>query len=77
MMDFVSELLRSLTNHDSVWVIVDHLMKAAYFIPILMMYLMDSLVEFYVQHIVRLYGVSKLIVSNRDTRFISKFCRSL
>ena len=76
-MDFVSGLPRSPTNHDSIWVIVDRLTKIAHFIPILMTYSMDRLAELYVQHIVRLHGVPKSIVSDRDTRFTSKFWKSL
>ena len=38
---------------------------------------MDSLAELYVQHIVRLNGVPKSIVSDRDTRFTSKFLKIL
>ena len=76
-MDFVSGLPKSPTNHDSIWVIVDRLTKTAHFIPILMTYSMDRLTELYVQHIVRLHGVPKSIVSDRDTRFTSKFWKSL
>ena len=76
-MDFVSGLPRSPMNHDSIWVIVDRLTKTAHFIPILMTYSMDRLAELYVQHIVRLHGVPKSIVSDRDTRFTSKFWKSL
>ena len=42
-----------------------------------MTYSMDRLAELYVQHIVRLHGVPKSIVSDRDTRFTSKFWKSL
>ena len=76
-MDFVSGLPRSPMNHDSIWVIVDRLTKTAHFIPIVMTYSMDRLAELYVQHIVRLHGVPKSIVSDRDTRFTSKFWKSL
>ena len=69
----MSELPKSPTNHDSVWVIIDRLTKIAHFILILMTYSMDRLAELYVQHIVQLYGVSKLIESNCDTQFTSKF----
>ena len=30
-MDFIMGLLRSLRGHDTVWVVVDHLKKFAYF----------------------------------------------
>ena len=76
-MDFVSRLLRNPTNHDSIWVIVDRLTKTAHFIPILMTYSIDRLAKLYVPHRVWLHKVPKSIVSDRDTRFTSKFWQSL
>ena len=76
-MDFVTGLPRSLKNHDSAWVIVDRLTKTARFIPILMIYSQDRSAELYVQHIVRLHGVPKSIISNRDSRFTTNFWGSL
>ena len=76
-MDFVSGLPKTRQNHDSAWVIVDRLTKAAHFVPVNMTYTMDKLAELYVQNIVRLHGVPKSIVSDRDSRFTSKFWGSL
>lgn len=76
-MDFVSGLPKTRQNHDSVWVIVDRLTKSAHFLPVNTTYTMDKLAELYVQNIVRLHGVPKSIVSDRDSRFTSKFWRSL
>ena len=72
-MDFVSGLPRTKNNHDSIWVIVDRLTKSAHFIPILTTYSMDRLAELYTQNIVRLHGVPSSIISDRDSRFTSKF----
>ena len=76
-MDFVSDLPKTRQNHDSVWVIVDRLTKSAHFLPVNNTYTMDKLAELYVQNIVRLHGVPKSIVLDRDSRFTSKFWRSL
>ena len=38
---------------------------------------MDRLAELYVKKIVRLHGVSLSIVSDRDSRFISRFWKEL
>ena len=65
-MDFVSGFPLTQQKHDSVWVIVDRLTKSAHFIPVLIDYSMDRLVELYVDEIVRLHGVLLSIVSNRD-----------
>ena len=76
-MDFVSGLPRTKNNHDSIWVIVDRLTKSAHFIPVLTTYSMDRLAELYTQNIVRLHGVPSSIISDRDSRFTSKFWKSL
>ena len=47
-MNFVSRLPESPMNHDSIWVIIDRLTKTAHFIPILMTYSMDRLIELYI-----------------------------
>ena len=76
-MDFVSGLPRTQKGHDSVWVIVDRLTKVAHFLPVRMTYTLDKLAEIYIQEIVRLHGVPISIVSDRDSRFTSKFWKSL
>ena len=72
-MDFVSSFLLTQHKHDYVWVIVDKLTKSTHFILVRMDYYMDRLVELYVKEIVRLHGIPLSIVSNRDSRFTSRF----
>ena len=57
--------------------IVDRLTKSAHFIPVRIDYSMDKLAELYVDEIVRLHGVPLSIVSDRDSRFTSKFWKEL
>jgi hypothetical protein len=57
-MHFVMGLLRTLSEYDSLWVIVDRLTKVAHFIPIKTTYTKLQLVEMYVSRIVCLHGVS-------------------
>ena len=76
-MDFVSGLPRTSKGHNSIWVVVDRLTKSAHFIPVKTTYTLDRLAELYVREIVRLHGVPNSIVSDRDSRFTSKFWRSL
>ena len=67
-MDFVTRLLRTPQSKDSVWVIVDRLMKSTHFL---------ATSKLYVKEIVRLHGVPLSIVSDRDPRFTSQFWQSL
>ena len=76
-MDFMSGFPLTQQKLDSVWVIVDRLTKSAHFIPVRIDYSMDRLAKLYVEEIVRLHGVPLSIVSNRDTRFTSRFWKEL
>jgi hypothetical protein len=76
-MDFLVGLPRTQAGYDVIWVIVDRLTKAAHFIPIKMKYSLEKLAELCLQEIVRLHGIPKLIVSDRDSRFTSRFGMSL
>ena len=64
MIDFVSELLKSSEGYDSIWVIVEQMTKSAHFLPMKTTDPVRKLVKLYLKEIVRLYGVSILIVSN-------------
>lgn len=76
-MDFVVRLPKTTKGYDSIWVIVDRLTKSAHFIPVCSTYSMDRYAQLYVQEIVRLHGVPLSIVSDRDSKFLSLFWRSL
>ena len=51
-MDFVSGFPLTQQKHDSIWVIVDKLIKSAHFLPVRIDYSMDRLAELYVKEIV-------------------------
>ena len=72
-MDFVIGLPRTQRQHDAIWVIVDRLMKSAYFLPVNVEDFLEKLAQLYVDEIVRPHGVPVLIVSNRDPGFTSRF----
>jgi hypothetical protein len=76
-MDFVVGLPRTTSGYDAIWVIVDRLTKSAHFLPIKVKYAPEKLAEIYLQEIVRLHGVPKSIVSDRDPRFTSRFWKRL
>ncbi|KAL5570638.1 hypothetical protein UlMin_027213 [Ulmus minor] len=64
-------------GHDAIWVVVDRLTKSAHFMSIKTTFSLEQLATLYVQEIVRLHGVPKSIVSDRDARFTSKFWKSV
>ncbi|KAK9002134.1 hypothetical protein V6N11_024822 [Hibiscus sabdariffa] len=76
-MDFVTGLPMTPSKKDSVWVIVDRFTKCAHFLPVHTTYTYNKLAELYIREIVRLHGVPKSIVSDRDPKFTSRFWESL
>jgi hypothetical protein len=72
-MDFIMGLSRSQSGYDSIWVIVDQLIKVAHFIRVKTTYSGPQLVELYMLMIVCLHVVPKKIGSDRGTQFTSRF----
>ena len=75
-MDFVTHFPRTPQGHDSVWVIVDRLMKSAHFLAVRMTFILERFGRLYIREIVRLHGVPVSIVSDRDPRFTAHFWKS-
>nr|GEX00742.1 reverse transcriptase domain-containing protein [Tanacetum cinerariifolium] len=75
--DFVTKLPRTSSGRDTFWVIVDRLTKSALFLPMCEDYKMDRLVRLYLNEIVAGHGVSISIISDRDSRFTSRFWQSI
>jgi hypothetical protein len=50
-------------------VIVDRLTKVAHFIPVREDYRVPKLVDLYIEHILRLHGVPRSIVSDQGSQF--------
>jgi hypothetical protein len=76
-MDFVTGLPRTQKGNDSIWVIIYRLTKVAHFIPVKTTYGRATLARIYLKEIVRLHGIPRNIVSDRGTKFTSKFRMSL
>jgi hypothetical protein len=72
-MDFIVGLPRTLKGNDSIWVIVNRLTKVAHFLPVKANYSVSRLVELYVDHILKLHGAPRSIVSDRGPQFTAKF----
>ena len=61
-MDFIVGLSLTQKGFDSIWVIMDHLTKSAYFIPVRTNYRPHQYAELYITHVVRLHGVPRTIM---------------
>ncbi|GJZ24275.1 putative reverse transcriptase domain-containing protein [Tanacetum coccineum] len=76
-MDFVTKLPKTSNGHDTIWVIVDRLIKSAHFIPTRETDCMETLIRLYIKEIVSLHGVPISIISVRNSHFTSRFWKSL
>ena len=72
-MDSITKLPRTARGVDAIWVIVDRLMKSAYFLAIIKSSSAKRLAEIHVREVAARHGVSISIVSGRDVRFTSMF----
>ncbi|GJS29881.1 putative reverse transcriptase domain-containing protein [Tanacetum coccineum] len=72
---YVSKCLtcsKTKSRHDTIWVIVDRLIKSAHFLAMREDYSTERLAMFYINEIVARHGVPVLIISNQDGRFTSR-----
>ncbi|KAJ0694286.1 putative nucleotidyltransferase, Ribonuclease H [Helianthus annuus] len=74
-MDLVTKLPKTRKGHDAIWVVVDRLTKSAHFLPIRENYNSEKMAEVYMNEIISRHGVPVSIVSDRDTRFTSRYWR--
>ena len=72
-MDFVFGLPTNQRGHDSIYVVVDRFSKMARFIPFSKTSDATHIPYLAFKEIVRLHGLPKRIVLERDTRFVWNF----
>ncbi|GJU23369.1 putative reverse transcriptase domain-containing protein [Tanacetum coccineum] len=76
-MDFFTKLPKTSSGHDIIWVIMDRLTKFSHFLPMREEYKMDRLARLYLNKIVARHGVPISIISDRDSRFTSRFWQTM
>ncbi|GKE95134.1 putative reverse transcriptase domain-containing protein [Tanacetum coccineum] len=76
MMDFITKLPKSSQGFDTIWVIVDRLIKSAHFLLIRENNPLDKLARLYLNRIVVRHRIPVSIIYNRDGRFTSNFWTS-
>ena len=76
-MEFIRGFPNTDRQHDSIMVVVDNLTKVSHFILVKTTYTASDVEQVFIKDIVRLHGVPKNIMSDRDVKFTSKFWKEL
>ena len=74
---FITGLPKSSKKNDSIMVVVDKLSKATHFIPVKSIYKAINIEKIFMKEILRLCGIPKVIISDRDVQFTRKFWKDL
>ena len=68
-MDFIVGLPLTARRNDSIFLVIDTLMKSAHFIPMCMTYQAPDIARVFISEIMRLHGMPKRIISDQGSVF--------
>lgn len=72
-MDFMLGLPRTFRKHDSIFVVVDHFSKIAYFIPCFKNSYVSKITKLFFDEVVQLHGLPSCIVFDKNVKLVSYF----
>ena len=72
-LDFITGIPRNQNLNDSIMVVIDKLSKASHFILVKTTYKAANIVDIFLKQIFRLHGILKVIISDRDPKFMGNF----
>ena len=71
-MDLIIGLLKSKKQNDSIFLVIDKLLKEAHFIPVKSTDQAMNIADIFLKEIFRLHGIPKAIILDRDVKFTRK-----